>query len=781
MAAKWEAYKAIMLRGELQRLTKELIAAALPAESEAANRTCELTTSSNPIYLDYNATTPIDPVVAEAMLPFIHEHFGNPSSTHAFGVMANRAVAKARRQMAGMMHCEPDEIVFTGGGSESNNHAIKGVAQALRGKGDHIITSTVEHPAVTNVCRALEQQGFTVTWLPVDDTGVVDPADVQAAITPRTILVSVMHANNEVGTIQPIAEIAAITRAHDVLFHSDCAQSIGKIPVQVDELHVDLLSLAGHKIYAPKGIGALYIRRGVNLDKLIEGADHEGGRRAGTENVIHIAGLGAACEQIAQHHSEHHDHLEALRDRLETQITGACTDVRINGHPQRRLPNTSSIAFRGLEANTILAELAGVAASAGAACHSDSIDISSVLEAMRTPLEYAMGTIRLSVGRFTTTQEIDEAAAAIINVVGRLQPRETVGDVPDDGEIKLTRYTHGLGCACKLPPQLLSEVLATMPATTDANVLIDGATADDAAVYRIDDHLAIVQTVDFFTPIVDDPCQFGAIAAANSLSDIYAMGARPIFAVSVVGFPSNRLPLEVLKKILHGAGVKAAEAGISIVGGHTIDDPEPKFGMAVTGVVAPQKMITNSGCRPGDVLVLTKPVGTGILTTALKRGLLEPAHQEVLEQSMATLNDAAAAAMQAVGVNSCTDVSGFGLLGHLLEMMNGSDTAAVIEANAVPLLPGALDAAAAGIIPGGTRNNETHTGGSVKYDASIPDTLRALLNDAQTSGGLLISLPADRENAMIEKLRETGVEAARTIGEVIPHRGTRITVSPAPR
>lgn len=385
-----------------------------------------MTTPSKPIYLDYNATTPIDPVVAEAMLPFIHEQFGNPSSTHAIGVIAHRAVVKARRQVADMLNCEPGEIVFTSGGSESNNYAIKGIAQAYCDKGDHIITSTVEHPAVTNVCNGLEEQGKRITWLPVDDTGLVDPADVEAAITPRTILISIMHANNEVGTIQPITEIAEIARRHDVLFHSDCAQSIGKIPVHVDELNVDLLSLAGHKIYAPKGIGVLYIRRGVRPAKLIEGADHEGGRRAGTENVIHIAGLGAACEQISVQLAGHADHLAILRDRLETRITEAFADVRINGHRQRRLPNTSSLAFRGLEANTILSELTGVAASAGAACHSDSIDVSSVLEAMRTPLEYAMGTIRLSVGRFTTEQEIDAAAAALIDVVGRLPPHEAI-------------------------------------------------------------------------------------------------------------------------------------------------------------------------------------------------------------------------------------------------------------------------------------------------------------------------------------------------------------------
>ncbi|MDP6449348.1 MAG: selenide, water dikinase SelD [Lentisphaeria bacterium] len=342
--------------------------------------------------------------------------------------------------------------------------------------------------------------------------------------------------------------------------------------------------------------------------------------------------------------------------------------------------------------------------------------------------------------------------------------------------MRLTRYTHGLGCACKLQPKLLREVLATLAASTDTNVMIDGSTADDAAVYRISDELAIVQTVDFFTPIVDDPGQFGAIAAANSLSDIYAMGAKPIFAVSVVGFPSKRLPIEVLTQILQGAQSKVAEAGVSIIGGHTIDDTEPKFGLAVTGVVEPGKIITNSGSQPGDVLVLTKPVGTGILTTALKQGVLDPEHEAALVQSMSALNAEAAAAMQAVGVNGCTDVTGFGLLGHLLEMMNGSDTTAVIEADAVPLLPSAVDAAAAGVIPGGTRNNEVYTAVSVAYDDRISSVTRALFNDAQTSGGLLMAVPSDRETALLAKLEARGVRDARTIGKVVASQDKRITV-----
>jgi cysteine desulfurase len=372
----------------------------------------------NPIYLDYNATTPLDPQVAQAMLPYIHERFGNPSSSHIYGVASRKAVDQARAQLAEMLRCSMDEVIFTSGGTESNNYAIKGVAGAYRDQGNHIITSAVEHPAVTEVCRYLESQGCRVTYLPVDEFGLVDPQQVEEAIAPQTILVTIMHANNEVGTIEPIAEIAEIAHHYGALVHADCAQSVGKIPVYADELGVDLLSIAGHKLYAPKGIGALYVRAEVKLEKLIHGANHEMNRRAGTENVIEIVGLGQACELIDQNLTTYHNHMRKMRDRLEKGLKSSFSHPRINGHPEKRLPNTSSVSFKGLEANIILSEMERVAASAGAACHSDQVEVSSVLEAMHVPLEYAMGTIRLSVGRFTTAEEIDQALAEITRVAG---------------------------------------------------------------------------------------------------------------------------------------------------------------------------------------------------------------------------------------------------------------------------------------------------------------------------------------------------------------------------
>lgn len=371
----------------------------------------------DPIYLDYNATTPIDPAVAQAMLPYITEHFGNPSSGHIYGQRTKAAVDEARRQIATLLGCLDEEIIFTSGGTEANNYAIKGVVGAYRHQGNHIITSSVEHPAVIEVCRFLEAQGCRVTYLPVDEYGLVDPRQVQDAITPQTVLVTIMHANNEVGTIEPVRQIADIAHQHGILVHADCAQSIGKIPVKVDELGVDLLSVAGHKLYAPKGIGALYVRQGIELEKLIHGANHEMNWRAGTENVIEVVGLGQACQLIDQNLPTYQAHMQEMRDHLEQELKAHFPDLRVNGHPQERLPNTSSVSFKGVEASTVLAQMAGVAASAGAACHSDKVDVSSVLEAMHVPLEYAMGTIRLSVGRYTTGEEIDRAVAEIAKAV----------------------------------------------------------------------------------------------------------------------------------------------------------------------------------------------------------------------------------------------------------------------------------------------------------------------------------------------------------------------------
>ena len=375
-----------------------------------------------PIYLDYNATTPIHPEVAAVMRSCLEHNFGNPSSSHFYGIAAREMIATARLQTANLLGCGPDEIVFTSGGTESNNHALKGYARANADHGNHIITSSIEHPAVLNVCRYLETQGFEVSYLPVDEYGMVQPDDVAQAIRDDTILISIMHANNEVGTIQPISEISGIAHSRNIVMHTDAAQSIGKIPCNVDELGVDLLTVAGHKLYAPKGVGALYIRDGIQLEPLLHGAAHERGRRASTENVHGIVGLGKACELITQAGTKAFGQLSDLRDRLQTQLQRRIPDTRLNGHSSLRLPNTLNLSFAGINAGDLLAALRdSVAVSGGAACHDNTVEISQVLKAMAVPRVWAVGTIRFSIGAFTTMAEIDAAVELITAAVVKLR------------------------------------------------------------------------------------------------------------------------------------------------------------------------------------------------------------------------------------------------------------------------------------------------------------------------------------------------------------------------
>ena len=374
-----------------------------------------------PIYLDYNGTTPHDPEVIEAMRPFLETEFGNPSSSHRYGIKPKEAVETARLQVAGILNCAPENVVFTSGGTESNNHAILGTARRFKEKGNHIITSGFEHPAVFEVCRHLEKEGFETTYLPVSAEGLVDPAGVKAALRPSTILVTIMHANNEVGTVQPVADISRIAHAGGAVMHTDAAQSIGKIPTDVEQLGIDLLSVAGHKVYAPKGIGALYVRPPLMLEKFCHGAGQEQGRRAGTENVLEIVGLGKACDIALRDLKKNMAHMKYLRERLHQGLLKRLPDIRLNGHCDERLPNTLSLSFRGLEANRLLDKIGPtVAASAGAACHSDAIEISHVLQAMKVPVEWAKGTLRFSVGRMTTEAEIDKTIAVVADAVDRL-------------------------------------------------------------------------------------------------------------------------------------------------------------------------------------------------------------------------------------------------------------------------------------------------------------------------------------------------------------------------
>jgi len=370
------------------------------------------------IYLDYNATTPVDPQVAAAMLPILTEPFGNPSSAHAQGQAARAAIDGARRQVADCLEAPVGGVIFTSGGTEANNHALIGAARKMKDRGRHLVTTAVEHPAVSEVCRFLETEGFHTTYVPVDGTGRVDPADVDAACTDETVLISVMLANNEVGTLQPVAEIARQARMRNILTHSDCAQAVGKIPVSLATLGVDMLSVAGHKLYGPKGIGVLCLRDGLTLPNLMFGAGHEAGRRPGTENILEIVGLARACELVAADVVEDGPRLAALRDGLQRDLLAAFPQARVHGHPDLRLPNTLSIGFPDLEVARIMALMPEVAVSAGAACHgSGSPVISHVLAAMGVPEAYAHGTLRLSLGRPTTDADVAAGLAEIIRAV----------------------------------------------------------------------------------------------------------------------------------------------------------------------------------------------------------------------------------------------------------------------------------------------------------------------------------------------------------------------------
>ena len=376
-----------------------------------------------PIYMDHNATTPLRAEVREAMLPYLQEEFGNASSIHTFGRQAAKGINRAREQVAGALGCRPEEVVFTGGGTEADNQAIKGVAYAYRGKGDHIITTQIEHHAVLHTCQYLERQGFRVTYLPVDGYGVVDPDDVKKAITSRTILISVMHANNEVGTVQPLAEIGRIAREKDVLLHTDAIQTFGKLPTRVDELGVDLLSLSAHKLYGPKGVGALYVRQGTRLDPLLHGGHHERNRRAGTENVAGIVGLGRAVELALAEMEEEAGRLASLRERLWDGIAANVEGVQRRGHPTQALPGTLNVCFEYIEGESIVLglDMKGIAVSSGSACTAGALDPSHVLLAMGLGPGIAQGAVRFSLGRENTVEQVDYVVAALQGVIKPLQ------------------------------------------------------------------------------------------------------------------------------------------------------------------------------------------------------------------------------------------------------------------------------------------------------------------------------------------------------------------------
>lgn len=381
------------------------------------------TSKSGGIYLDHAATTPVLPEVADAMRPYLVESFGNPSSAHSFGREAKNALDAARDSVARIIGADASEVYFTSGGTESDNLALTGVAKANRARGNHIITCAIEHHAVLETCHYLEPEGFEITILPVDSDGIVDPEDVRNAITDGTILVSIMHANNEIGTIEPLREISGITRERGICLHTDAVQTVGAIPVNVDELGVDLLTLTAHKFYGPKGIGVLYVRRGTRIAPIIHGGSQERERRAGTENVPGIVGLAKALEISQEHIEDRARHTMELRDYFDRRVMESITGVRLNGHPTERLPNNANITIQGAEGESVLLmlDMKGIAASSGSACTSGAVEPSHVLRAIGHPLHEARTTLRFSLGRSTTKENLDFAVDSLVEIVERLR------------------------------------------------------------------------------------------------------------------------------------------------------------------------------------------------------------------------------------------------------------------------------------------------------------------------------------------------------------------------
>ena len=382
---------------------------------------------SRRVYLDHNASTPVHPEVVAEMVPYFGEVFGNPSSVHGFGRAAREAVDVARERVAAFLRARPDEIVFTSGGTESDNFGVKGLAWA-RGRG-HLITSKIEHHAVLRTCQALEGQGFAVTYLPVDETGMIDPDDVRRALRSDTIGISIMHANSEVGTIQPVRAIGALARERGIAFHVDAVQTFGKVDIDVEAFNIDLLSFSGHKIYGPKGVAGLYLRKGTKMVSVQHGGEHERRRRAGTENVPGIVGLGKAVEVRGRDMKDEAMRLTALRDRLWEGVRARVPDVRLNGHQTERVPGTANISYKNVESESIVLglDLKGIAVSAGSACTSGSVEPSYVLVAMGVPIEWAMGAVRASLGRSTTAEDIDYVVESVEPIVRKLRAVLPVG------------------------------------------------------------------------------------------------------------------------------------------------------------------------------------------------------------------------------------------------------------------------------------------------------------------------------------------------------------------
>ena len=778
----------------------------------------ELSEEKDVIYLDYNATTNIHEEVRKVMEPYLNIYFGNPSSSHKYGIQTKKGIFKARQQISKMLNCSSNEIIITSGASESNNLANKGIINYYfhnnpQAEKISIISSTIEHPSVIEIfpyLKSIYKDNLELILIPCDSQGIIDLEIFKNKIQKNTKLVSIMLANNETGCVQPIKEICEYAKKinPECIVHTDASQALGKIPVDVKDLGVDLLTVAGHKIYGPKGIGALYIKNGIEkkMEKIMHGASHENNMRAGTENVLEIVGLGQACELISR------DLMKRMRLFLSTRniiykiisekipktnyvLQGPEIDLNVNINKlsdeellnlvikERRLTNTLYISFPGIEANLILDKLSDkIACSAGAACHSEGVNMSHVLQAMKVSPQVAMGTLRISTGVLTTEKEAEEGARYIAEVVLQLMPKNKIEEntlanyIKEDEEAinncRLTKNTHGMGCGCKISPKLLQEVLSSLPIQKcipeDKNILVDNRSFDDASVYDLTSYhkdnpeLALVSTLDFFTPICDNPYDFGSISCSNALSDIYAMGAKPINALSIVAFPVTLMPKIILKEILRGAQDKADEAGCPILGGHSIDDNEPKFGLSVNGLVDKNKIWKNNNVKENDYIIMTKKIGTGIIMTSLKKDMVNKNDKCVKDaiNTMKYLNKYHCELVKDnnINIDACTDITGFGLLGHLSECLSGENNEnlyAEIDYNKIVFISDKInELSEMGMSPGGAKSNLVYVDGKVIYDKNMTENEKLLINDPQTSGGLLMFMKEEEKNKMIKLCSE---------------------------
>ena len=756
--------------------------------------------SKDIIYLDYNATTYIHEKVAKAMEPYLSTLFGNPSSSHIFGTQTKQAVQKSREQISKMLNCSTSEIIFTSGGSESNNYAIKGIVYKYlhsnnKNEKFDIITSQIEHPSVLEVFKFLEmtfKDKINVIYLPVDNEGIIDMEEFKNKISSKCIFISIMHANNETGSIQPIKELNDYSKKinPNIIFHTDASQSIGKIKVDVKEMGIDLLTVCSHKFYGPKGIGCLYIKNGIEdkLEKIIHGANHEHNMRAGTENVLEIVGLGEASNLVYQELNDRIIHFKKTRN-LIYKILKENTNCILHG-PQidlegdlsldeKRLSNTLYISFPNISANLILDMLSNkIACSAGAACHSDEVTMSYVLSAMNVTPDVAMGTLRISTGIKTSEKDCEDAGNYIVNVINELMSKNdkntNINNNINSDLCRLTKNTHGMGCGCKISPKILNNLLNSLPKMKSIeknieNILVSNDTCDDACVYNLqnksnesnNDKNALITTLDFLTPICDKPYDYGQIATANAISDIYAMGGKPINALTIVAFPISRLPINVLKEILIGAFDKADEANCPILGGHSIEDNEPKFGLSVNGLCNKNFIWKNSTIEENDIIFLTKEIGVGTIMTGVKKDFVTEKDNcvKIAIETMKKLNKYHCECLNDLEekngkiVNAATDVTGFGLIGHLIECIGNKNLCAEINFNKIKFIERSKEFVEMDIIPGGANNNFGFSKGKVDY-GNCDKSEQILINDPQTSGGLLIFVSENKANLVRDCFQE---------------------------